>query len=520
VSSSVGITPQPSVPGSPVIGTIIQPTCTISTGSVILTGLPPTGSWTLVRSPGSLTTTGSGTSTTIQSLSEGTYTFTVTNSLGCISPSSGNVVITAQPSIPSAPTVGVITPPTCSLSTGSVVMSGLPSTGTWTLTRYPGAVTLSGTGISITLTGLASGLYNYTLTTSTGCVSVLSANVIIPVQPIVPTPLLIGTITQPRSDLPTGSVVLNGLPANGSWTLTLTPGNLTTLGAGITKTISGLAPGSYSFTVTNSAGCTSASSESFAINTLNGVPIVVITNPAPACYPSTINLTAPQITVGSSLNLTYTYWVDASGTIPYSTPAVATAGIYYIKGTTTDGFFTIKPVTVLVYRIPLPNAGPDQVLSNQFGAIMAAIIANNYETGVWSLISGTGVFFDLSIAKTTVSGLSMGKNIFLWTVTNGVCPSASDTVVINVNDQVTPTLITPNMDGKNDYFILKRIDDQSIMDLIIFDRRGVQVYKNRNYDNSWNGVDYNGKPLPDDTYFYILKTNTGKSAHGYIVVRR
>jgi gliding motility-associated-like protein len=520
VSSSVGITPQPSVPGSPVIGTIIQPTCTISTGSVILTGLPPTGSWTLVRSPGALTTTGSGTSTTIPSLSEGTYTFTVTNSLGCISPSSGNVVITAQPSIPSAPTVGAITPPTCSLSTGSVVMSGLPSTGTWTLTRYPGAVTLSGTGISITLTGLASGLYNYTLTTSTGCVSVLSANVIIPVQPIVPTPPLIGTITQPRSDLPTGSVVLNGLPGTGSWTLTLTPGNLTTLGAGITKTISGLAPGSYSFTVTNSTGCTSASSESFAINTLNGVPIVVITNPAPVCYPSTINLTAPQITVGSSLNLTYTYWADASGTIPYGTPTVATAGIYYIKGTTTDGFFTIKPVTVLVYRIPLPNAGPDQVLSNQFGATMAAIIANNNETGVWSLISGTGVFFDLSIAKTTVSGLSMGKNIFLWTVTNGVCPSASDTVVINVNDQVTPTLITPNMDGKNDYFILKRIDDQSIMDLIIFDRRGVQVYKNRNYDNSWNGVDYNGKPLPDDTYFYILKTNTGKSARGYIVVRR
>src|ERR1035437_9293184 len=91
----------------------------------------------------------------------------------------------------------------------------------------------------------------YTLTTSTGCVSVLSANVIIPVQPIVPTPPLIGTITQPSSDLPTGSVVLNGLPSTGSWTLTLTPGNLTTLGAGITKTISGLAPGSYSFAVTN-----------------------------------------------------------------------------------------------------------------------------------------------------------------------------------------------------------------------------------------------------------------------------
>ena len=40
------------------------------------------------------------------------------------------------------------------------------------------------------------------------------------------------------------------------------------------------------------------------------------------------------------------------------------------------------------------------------------------------------------------------------------------------------------------------------------------------YDNSWDGVDYNKKPLPEDTYFYVLKSENGKSVSGYVVIRR
>lgn len=65
-------------PSAPNIGTITQPTCVTSTGSVVLNGLP-TGNWTLTRNPGGIKTTGTGTSTTVSNLSTGTYTFTVTN---------------------------------------------------------------------------------------------------------------------------------------------------------------------------------------------------------------------------------------------------------------------------------------------------------------------------------------------------------------------------------------------------------------------------------------------------------
>jgi len=85
---------------------------------------------------------------------------------------------------------------------------------------------------------------------------------------------------------------------------------------------------------------------------------------------------------------------------------------------------------------------------------------------------------------------------------------------------VIPTLITPNMDGRNDYFIIGGSGAKGKVELVIFDRRGAQVYKNLNYDNLWNGVDYNQNPLPEDTYFYVLKTRNNQSNTGYIVIRR
>jgi len=69
---------------------------------------------------------------------------------------SSNPVITSNPNVtnltinvsPTAPTIGIITQPTCTTSTGSVVLNGLPATGTWTLTRTPGGTTTTGTGTS------------------------------------------------------------------------------------------------------------------------------------------------------------------------------------------------------------------------------------------------------------------------------------------------------------------------------------------------------------------------------------
>jgi hypothetical protein len=81
--------------------------------------------------------------------SAGDYSVRVTDANGCQSLTSAVTSVTVNP-LPSAPVVGTITQPTCSVSTGSVALSGLPATGTWTLTRTPGGATQTGTGATYT----------------------------------------------------------------------------------------------------------------------------------------------------------------------------------------------------------------------------------------------------------------------------------------------------------------------------------------------------------------------------------
>jgi gliding motility-associated-like protein len=144
------------------------------TSTVSINGLPAVGTWTLTRNPGAVTSTGTGTGTNISGLTAGTYTFTVTNAASCLSSASANVVINAVPTLLSAPLVGTITNPPCDSATGSVVLSGLPDKGTWTLNPTGE----KGTGTSTTVKKLKEGSYTFIVTNSEGCISTPSIAVI------------------------------------------------------------------------------------------------------------------------------------------------------------------------------------------------------------------------------------------------------------------------------------------------------------------------------------------------------
>jgi len=192
------------------------------------------------------------------------------------------------------------------------------------------------------------------------------------------------------------------------------------------------------------------------------------------------------------------------------------------KVTLTDqyGCQNSDEIVIDVREVPVVDAGPDQVLDYLFSTALKASNLSANETGTWSVTSGTGIVSNSSSPATTVSGLSVGTNQFRWTVSNGACPSKYDLVSIMVNDLEIPSLITPNGDSYNEYFKLRGLQTLGKTELVIFDRRGAQVYKNSNYDNSWNGVDYNGNELPEDTYFYVINAKNGRSLSGYIVIKR
>jgi hypothetical protein len=58
-------------------------------------------------------------------------------------------------------------------------------------------------------------------------------------------------------------------------------------------------------------------------------------------------------------------------------------------------------------------------------------------TGLWTLVGGAGTFANETANQTTVSGISVGNNIFRWTVTVGSCSEFDEVIVANNSIYVT-----------------------------------------------------------------------------------
>jgi gliding motility-associated-like protein len=139
---------------------------------------------------------------------------------------------------------------------------------------------------------------------------------------------------------------------------------------------------------------------------------------------------------------------------------------------------------------------------------------------LWVLETGSGTFEDETDPQSEVSDLSVGDNLFSWKVSNGVCPDAMDQVTITVRELFTPTVITPNNDGENDFLVFQGIEFQEGSMLLIYNRWGTEVYRNRDYKNDWDGKDKKGRDLIPDTYYYILELPSSKVIKSFVEIRR
>ena len=71
------------------------------------------------------------------------------------------------------------------------------------------------------------------------------------------------------------------------------------------------------------------------------------------------------------------------------------------------------------------------------------------------------------------------------------------------------TIITPNGDNFNDIFKINCVQQNS-SDLSVFDRWGRLIYSQSNYDNTWQGIDKDGKDLKEGAYIWVLTVNFGQ----------
>ena len=166
--------------------------------------------------------------------------------------------------------------------------------------------------------------------------------------------------------------------------------------------------------------------------------------------------------------------------------------------------------------LPTSRSVTINLLANDelFGAAMPTVSIGS-EPSIGTLSELNNGVFHYSVPET-----AFGQVTFTYELCTDDCPCTTATVTVNIEPGNLETVdvantITPNGDGFNESFvfdIIRNTPPEATPDneLTVFNRWGDIVFYMENYDNSWNGVNNQGQPLPEATYYYILRLNIGE----------
>jgi large repetitive protein len=119
-----------------------------------------------------------------------------------------------------------------------------------------------------------------------------------------------------------------------------------------------------------------------------------------------------------------------------------------------------------------------------------------------------------------------GLDTFEYAICNiNGCDTARVIIKIDAGSKLTIfDGFSPDGDGMNDFFTIRGIENYPNNGVILWNRWGNQVGEVKGYNNVdkvWNGT-WNGKNVPDGTYFYIINFNDGvtKPVAGYVQIHR
>ena len=177
-------------------------------------------------------------------------------------------------------------------------------------------------------------------------------------------------------------------------------------------------------------------------------------------------------------------------------------GYYKAEATFPGGCKAQDSIYLAVNPKPAFSLGKDTVVCNgQDITLDPRIAASNY---LWS----TG-------ETTQTISLKANRDKIWVRITNNDGCSSVDTIQIepcsvNQLQKLVPNGFTPNNDNDNDTWridVLVKYPDASVA---IYNRWGQVVYKaDKNYPSQgWDGTS-NGRPLPMDTYFYVIDLKDG-----------
>ncbi len=205
--------------------------------------------------------------------------------------------------------------------------------------------------------------------------------------------------------------------------------------------------------------------------------------------------------------------------------------------------YSADTVEFLALNVP-PNAVPDGIMlpdgtdSVDFSVLQNDVLIEGAPVTVSLLGEVTGGSVKPALAqgafRFVVQPFFAGEATFDYELCYTACPDLCDTAtvtifvdrVIEIDVDNVPNGITPNGDGLNDALVfdvlLANPDRYPDNEIVIFNRWGDIVYRARPYNNDWRGTNMSGQPLPQGTYYYILRLDLdqGEIIRGDITIVR
>ena len=271
--------------------------------------------------------------------------------------------------------------------------------------------------------------------------------------------------------------------------------------------------GSYTVTITDSNGCTAS----------DNLTILVIVAPDPT-------ISEPG--------------VICSGTEPFNLTATNTGGVW--SGTGVDpstGEFDPEIAGIgnheIIYTISGPCGDADTIyltISQQADATILSALDTLFITdpavyleatdngGLWS---GNGT--NETTGEFIPSIADLGNHEIIYTI-SGDCGDADSIIIVIIPelipDLLIPDVLTPNNDGYNDTWRIQGIRAFDIVNIVIFNRWGDEVFLfNGSGDayfeisSQFDGI-RNGKELPFGTYVYLLELDNEEVFKGTLTIIR
>ena len=168
-----------------------------------------------------------------------------------------------------------------------------------------------------------------------------------------------------------------------------------------------------------------------------------------------------------------------------------------------------------VYPYPHVNAGPDKSVLEGGSVQLDAIVFANDPQYAWTPSLSLN---DSKILRPRVVDPKTDMTYRLTVTARGGCTSSDVVFVKLLKFPVIPNTFTPNNDGRNDEWRINYLNTYPNNRVQVFTRSGNLVFESRGYDKPWDGT-FKGKPLPFDTYYYIIEPGNGRDPiTGYVTI--